>query len=322
MTILILSALLGFGLNDLTDIVESDELQSAVTVYEAFDQAGREITETEEYYIGRAVAANILASSSPMMNWNGVTYVNMVGAVIAGFSPRPSTYGGWHFMILDDMNINALSCPGGIVLLNRGLCDLAGNEDELAAIIAHEAAHIVLRHGIQSVEKAKLARAWTTLGHEGAQHLGSDEIQELSDNYSDVVNDITMNLVTRGYSRDSEQQADSLAVHILAQAGYDPMALAVILDRMNALTERSGPGFWQTHPDPGQRARWVREEIAASGLASPDPSAIAARADRFQNLYTESTPPAAESAGENHNTENRRSNTSSGASRGSAGGRI
>jgi len=286
MTAAILMALLGFGLGDIVDVVESDEVASVVTVYQAFDEANREITESEEYYIGRAVAANILASSTPMFDWAAVEYVNEIGAVIAGFSPRPSTYGGWHFMVLNNSGLNAMSCPGGIVLLNKGLCDLAANEDELAAIIAHEAAHIVLSHGIRSVEKAKLTSAWTTLGQEGASHLGSSEVQELSGNYGDVVNDITMNLVTRGYSRDSEQQADSLAVHILYNAGYDPMALASVLDRMNGITDRSGPGFWQTHPAPSQRAQWVRDEIAGSALTSPGASEIAVRTARFAERYT------------------------------------
>jgi len=286
MTAIVFILITGFGLGDVVDIVESDELQSAVTVYEAFDEANREITESEEYYIGRAVAANILASSTPMFDWAAIDYVNRIGAVVAGFSPRPSTYGGWHFMILNDSGINALSCPGGIVLLNKGLCDLATSEDELAAIIAHEAAHIVLSHGIQSVEKAKLTSAWTTLGHEGASHLGNDEVQELSTNYGDVVDDITMNLVTRGYSRDSEEQADSLAVHILYNAGYDPMALATVLNKMDEVSERNGPGFWQTHPEPSQRVQWILAEIERGSLTSPSTAEIQTRTTRFNELYT------------------------------------
>lgn len=297
MTAILLITMIAFGLGDITDVLESDELESAVTVYQAFDEANREITETEEYYIGRAVAANILASSTPMFDWDAVTYINEVGAAVAGFSPKPFTYGGWHFMILDNTGINALSCPGGIVLLNKGLCDLAQNEDELAAILAHEAADIVLSHGIQSVEKAKLTSAWTTLGHEGAGHLGSDQVDELSENYGDVVDDITMNLVTRGYSRDSEQQADSLAVHILAGAGYDPMALVSILNRMDDMTERNGPGFWQTHPAPSDRVQWIMDEIEAGSLASPSAEKIAVRTARFTERYTNagSTQPASSS---------------------------
>jgi len=309
MTALLLVSMVAFGLGDITDVLESDELESAVTVYHAFDDANREITATEEYYIGRAVAANILSTATPMFNWEAVSYVNEIGAVVAGFSPVPFTYGGWHFMILDNSAINALSCPGGIVLLNKGLCDLAQNEDELAAILAHEVAHIALRHGIQSVEKAKLTSAWTTLGHEGAQQLGSSEVRELSENYGDVVDDITMNLVTRGYSRESEQQADSLAVHILAGAGYNPAALSSILTRMGHLSHTSGPGFWQTHPAPLDRVAWVNAEIQASSLASPSADAVAARTARFTQRYTNAgttSPESRDSRGSTGTTSGRR----------------
>jgi beta-barrel assembly-enhancing protease len=328
MTGVILLSLLAFGLGDILDVVESDEVQSVVTVYQAFDAANREITETEEYFIGRAVAANILAGKTAMFSWDAVDYVNRVGAVLAGFSPKPETFGGWHFMILDDQGINALSCPGGIVLINRGLSDLAQNEDELAAILAHEIAHIVLSHGIRSVERAKLTSAWTTLGHEGARHLGSSEVQELSENYGDVVDDITMNLVTRGYSRESEQQADSLAVHILHRAGYDPMALVSVLNRMNGITDRSGPGFWQTHPAPNQRAQWAQAEINRASLASPSQSALTARQARFNELYTNAGQSQPGTAQEQHDRGSPSDRTGEGRSgdqetggRGSGGGR-
>lgn len=317
MTSAVILILLAFGLGDLVDIVESDEVASAVTVYQAFDAANREITESEEHYIGRAVAANILASETPMFDWDAVGYVNEIGAVIAGFSPRPSTYGGWHFMILNNPGINALSCPGGIVLLNKGLCDLARNEDELAAIIAHEAAHIVLSHGIKSVEKAKLTSAWTTLGHEGAQHLGGSEVRELSNNYGDVVNDVSMTLVTRGYSRDSEEQADSLAVHILYRAGYDPMALVTVLQRMDGITSRNGPGFWQTHPAPAQRAQWVQAEINAAGLSSPSADKLNRRMQRFTERYTN-----AGTTAQQGETQSRDQGSSSGRGEADPGGRT
>ena len=321
MTTFLLITMIAFGLGDITDLVESDEVASAVNVYQAFDEANREITAIEEYYIGRAVAANILATSTPMMNWDAVEYVNEIGAVITGFSPLPFTYGGWHFMILDDNNINALSCPGGIVLLNKGLCDLAQNEDELAAILAHEAAHIALSHGIQSVEKAKLTSAWTTLGHEGAQHLGSSDVQELSESYGDIVDDVTMNLVTRGYSRDSEQQADSLAVHILALSGYDPAALATVLGRMDEHTETSGPGFWQTHPAPSDRVQWVMDEIESSSLYSPAPEEIAVRTARFTDRYLNAGTSQPESRGRTSSDE-RTSNDNPPSTNRTSGGRV
>jgi len=261
---MILAAALGWGLDDLddvVDVVESDEVQTAIEVGESFHDAAREISETEEYYIGRAVAANILHRYSPVSDPDVQAYINEVGRAVSVYSPRPATYGGYHFMLLESGEINAMACPGGLVFVTRGLYDLADSEDELAAILAHEISHVALKHGLRSVEKAKWTGAFAQLGTAAAERYGSDEVRELSESYGDVVSDITTNLVTRGYSRDSEKQADSLAVAILDRSGYDPEALKRVLEAMGAMDSRSGPGFWETHPSPEDRLDVVEESL-------------------------------------------------------------
>jgi predicted Zn-dependent protease len=278
---LILATALGWGLDDLDDVVdaaESDEVQTAVEVGESFHDAAREITETEEYYIGRAVAANILHSYTPVSDGDVQDYINEVGRAVAVFSPRPATYGGYHFLLLDSGEINAMSCPGGLVFITRGLYELAESEDELAAILAHEISHVALKHGLKSVEKAKWTGAFAQLGTAAAESYGSDEVRELSESYGDVVSDITTSLVTRGYSRDSEKQADSLAVAILDRSGYDPAALRSVLEAMAAIDSRSGPGFWQTHPSPEDRLEVV--DGALEGCTGT-PVGVSRRTARF-----------------------------------------
>jgi predicted Zn-dependent protease len=259
--LLIAVALIGWGLDDVVDVVESDEVQTAIGIGESFREAASDITETEEYYIGRAVAANVLYSYSPVADSDAQSYINQVGRAVSVFSPRPATYGGYHFLLLDSGEINAMACPGGLVFVTRGLYDLAESEDELAAILAHEIAHVSLEHGLKSVEKAKWTGAFAQLGTAAAEQYGSDEVRELSESYGDIVGDITTNLVTRGYSRDSEKQADSLAVAILDRSGYDPAALRRVLQAMAQIDSRSGPGFWQTHPSPEDRLEVVEEAL-------------------------------------------------------------
>lgn len=260
--LLVAAALIGWGLDDVVDAVESDEVQTAIGIGESFREAASDITETEEYYIGRAVAANVLHSYSPAGDSDAQSYLNQVGRAVSVFSPRPATYGGYHFLLLESGEINAMACPGGLVFVTRGLYDLAESEDELAAILAHEIAHVSLKHGLKSVEKAKWTGAFAQLGTAAAEQYGSDEVRELSESYGDIVGDITTNLVTRGYSRDSEKQADSLAVAILDRSGYDPAALRRVLEAMAQIESRSGPGFWQTHPSPEDRLEVVEEALA------------------------------------------------------------
>ncbi|MFO7627324.1 MAG: M48 family metallopeptidase [Candidatus Fermentibacteraceae bacterium] len=286
MTILLIS-LLAWGIDipsDITDIIESDEVTSAVAVVEAFQDANRELTDTEEYYLGRSVAAYMLTNYTPDWHAGRTGYLNLLGTALAGYSPRPFTYGGYHFLLLDSPEVNAMACPGGLIFITEGLSDLAGNEDQMAAILAHEIAHVVLAHGVGAVSRAKMTAAWTTLGTEGARHLGGDDVREMAENYGDIVSEITGTIVTTGYSRDSERAADSLAVHILADAGYSPSALALVLDRM--ALQGGTQGFWKTHPSPSDRAAWVRSIIQTGNLPEPPAEAIALRARRFADDFT------------------------------------
>ncbi len=75
-------------------------------------------------------------------------YVRAVGAALVELSDRvPATYGGWHFAVLDTDIANGICGPGGFVLVTRGAVKRCRDEEELAGILAHEIAHVSLRHG-------------------------------------------------------------------------------------------------------------------------------------------------------------------------------
>jgi predicted Zn-dependent protease len=117
--------------------------------------AAKGISDSEEYYIGRAVAARLMARNSLSQNQDATTYINEVGQAVAKKSSMPRTYRGYHFGILETSDANAYACPGGIILITRGLIKECQNEDELAAVLAHEVAHIAHKDGIKSINKAR-----------------------------------------------------------------------------------------------------------------------------------------------------------------------
>ncbi|MCL2128659.1 MAG: M48 family metalloprotease, partial [Treponema sp.] len=110
---------------------------------QAMGSAAEEITPEQEYYIGRAVGANIL---STYRIWNGspalTAYANRICNAITFNSPRPDIYNGYHVMLLDTDEINAFATSGGHIFLSRGIVTSAKSEDALAGVIAHEIAHI------------------------------------------------------------------------------------------------------------------------------------------------------------------------------------
>ena len=316
---ILLTVLLAFGLGNIIDVFESDELESAINVVDAFTEANKEISEVEEYFLGRSVAATILTMYQPLDDPSLQQYVNLIGQTVACSSPQPALFGGYHFMVIDSDQINALACPGGFIFIFSGLIDKTANEDELAAIIAHEVSHVTLSHGISSIDKARWTEFGVTVAQESSEQWGSSDVQAVVDDYGDLVEDVVSNLITKGYSRDTEYQADSLAVEICSAAGYDPEALTEVLVKLCETDNRSGPGFWETHPSPEDRLEAVGEVLSTLPHSEVDP----VRTARFLE-YISGTISSTQNESANTGTRSRRSSSedednteSSGSRRGS-----
>jgi predicted Zn-dependent protease len=242
-------------------------------------QASREISDSEEYYVGRAVAARILSTYPLYRNAAVTEYVNEVGQTVARKSPRPNTYKGYHFAVLDSEEINAFACPGGTIFITRGLLATCASEDELAAVLAHEVTHVVDKDGINSISKARWTEVWTSMGAEAVRQYGG-VAGNLVNLFEGSVDDIVKSMVVNGYSRDAEYAADAGSVRISTAAGYDPDALARVLAKIQARAKPGAGGFYKTHPPASERL--ARVPAAAPGAA---PSAAeAARTQRFQKI--------------------------------------
>ena len=241
--------------------------QQADTLAQSF----RDITPEQEYYVGRSVAAVVFDTYQPLESAEANEYVNVLGQTVALASQRPFTFGGYRFLILDSKEINGLAAPGGLVFVTRGLINLARTEDELAAILAHEIAHIELKHGLQAIKRSRITNALTDIVVSAGENSRVNRIAEISQEFGDSVKDITAALVNNGYSRSSETQADAAAVSMLVNLGYDPAGLIRVLRRMNLRLLFSRAGFARTHPRPGRRISGIRQEIRGYDEFEPNP---------------------------------------------------
>jgi predicted Zn-dependent protease len=239
-------------------------------------QASHEITDSEEYYIGRAVAARILSTYPLYRNAAVTEYVNEVGQTVARKSPRPTTYKGYHFAVLDSSELNSFACPGGTIFITRGLLAACANEDELAAVLAHEVMHIANKDGINSISKARWTEVATAMGGEAVRQYGGPA-GSLLPLFEGSIDDVFKTMVVNGYSRSAEMAADAGAVKILRASGYDPGALAAMLDKMLAKEKPGAGGIFKTHPPTAERLAKAKEEGPA--VKSP---AEAKRTQRFK----------------------------------------
>jgi predicted Zn-dependent protease len=222
-------------------------------------QATRNVPEASEYRLGRAVAARILTGYQLAQDLKLQLYVNEVGRTVARKSSRPDTFRGYHFAVLESPEPNAFACPGGIILITRGMLKLCGNEDEVAAALAHEVAHVAHRDGVNSVASSRWAAVVADRRIAAAKERGG-RAAEMAAHYEDSINDVFKTMATNGYSRAAEWAADQEALRTLSRAGYNPQALASLLTKM-LTQEKRGVGIYRTHPPTALRLARVNAQV-------------------------------------------------------------
>jgi len=235
----------------------------------AVGAAAEEITPEQEYYIGRAVAANILSSYKI---WNGnaalTSYLNLICAAITINSPKPDVYNGYHLAILDSNEINAFATSGGHIFVTRGLINAAKSEDALAAVIAHEVAHIQLQHSIKAIRTSRITQALMVTGTSAAGAATGMDVNQLTDVFNESVGEIVQTVVNNGYSQTQEFDADNTAMSLLASAGYNSSGLVDMLKELNAVQSGSSGGFGKTHPTPAQRITNAEKSVGTYRVAN------------------------------------------------------
>lgn len=250
-------------------------------VVSATAEASQPLTEEEEYYLGRSVAARILATY-PLLEDETITeYVNLIGQTVALHSDRPVTYGGYHFAMLDTDEINAFACPGGIIFITRGVFNFVENEDELAAVVAHEVAHIVNRDGVKAIQSSRLTNLAVVMGTQAVADTSSAEFGELLSIFEGSIQDVFSQVVLNGYSQATEANADVAGLTYLERAAYDPHAHETLLSRIVAEGQESGGGVMKTHPATSDRLDNVVKNMPSS---RPDSGSVMLRSQRYADI--------------------------------------
>lgn len=207
----------------------------------------------EEVSIGNQVAneieLNYKLSQDPVQN----VRVNRIGEKVAAASDRQDLK--YDFKVIQSKDINALSTPGGHVYVNTGLLEKA-NDDELAAVIAHEVGHIAARHAVQSMQ-TNMAYSLVA-GLVFANVKSSDQVQQGAS--------VALNLIMLGYSREDEFEADKLGVKYAYRAGFDPEGMVTFLEKLQQENKEhpydKGLVYLRSHPLYSERISKARAEAA------------------------------------------------------------
>ncbi|MBI1895454.1 MAG: M48 family metalloprotease [Acidobacteria bacterium] len=210
-------------------------------------------SKEQDVELGRQAAAQVRRQADIVDNPELRKYVQEIGQRLAS----PPQAGGfpYEFTLINDKSINAFALPGGPVFVNTGLIAEADNEAQVAGVLAHEIAHVALRHGTNQASKAQLLQLPAAIA--GAV-IGD---ATLGGQLGQLGLSLGFTALMLKYSRSAESEADALGARLLAQAGYNPVEMARFFEKLEAQGGSRAPQFLSSHPNPGNRMRAIQAEI-------------------------------------------------------------
>lgn len=205
--------------------------------------------------IGKQYAMEVEKGSHIITDPVVAEYVNRIGQNIVKNSDCKVPF---TIKVIDSDEINAFALPGGFFFVNSGLILAADDEAELAAVMAHETAHVCAHHAMREMTRMNYMQiasiapmvfigGWTGYG-----------IYEASS--------IAIPVTFLKFSRDFEAQADYLGIEYMYRAGYDPQAMITFFEKIEDL-QKHKPGavakVFSDHPQTPDRIQKSQEEIAS-----------------------------------------------------------
>ncbi len=223
----------------------------------------RLIDVKQEERLGEGINQEILAKYPKSGKPVSGERVFLVGSrIISSIDRRGIAY---KFGVVRDENMNAFTIPGGYVYVTTGLLDNISGDAELAAVMAHEIGHSEARHAVKRLEAAL---SYTTVMQLAYMLDTREEDKKGYWKYLKSGTDVIFSLMTLGYSRKDEYEADWLSIRYMKDAGYDPRAILAVMGKLKTY-EESGNVKWlyflRSHPYLDERMEAVIRELSRDG---------------------------------------------------------
>ena len=219
---------------------------------------GPALSIQDEWRLGQQMEAQVAQEVRLVNDPQALAYVRMVGERIHAVTPQANL--PYTFHIVDDTSVNAFSLPGGHVYINTGLIAQADHANMLAAVLAHESAHVTQRHIAKKISQVQ-----------GIEVIGAILLGQNPGVLSQIAAQIIAGGAMARFSRADEKEADDVGLEYLAAAGYDPHGMLDMFEKLLSL-ERSSPGtvarFFQDHPGTQDRVNDISGRISKMGRTS------------------------------------------------------
>lgn len=202
----------------------------------------------EEIAMGPQIAGRVL---SVMPIWNNPAAqrrVNTIGLWVALQTPRDDL--PWTFVVVDNPTMNAFAAPGGYIIITRGLYEVLQSDDEVAAVLGHEISHVVSRDHYNVIRKQAMASIAMNVGTDkfvGA--LGKSGANPFAQKLAGYLAKEGASILLTGFDKDVEYRSDVASMVYTARAGYNPLAMYAVLQKLEAAADPGRTGnLLSTHP--------------------------------------------------------------------------
>ncbi len=206
-------------------------------------------SESEEATMGLEAWSEVLKTEKISNDAFLNAALKRVGPAIASVSDRGDF--SWEFKVFESNTANAYCLPGGKVGVYTALYQYTANDAELAAVVGHEVAHAICRHGGERVSQGTL------------QNLGATVLNQMTSSETAMaIYGVTTNLAAiLPYSRKHESEADYVGLILMAKAGYDPQQAIAFWKKFGNLSSSKLEEYFSTHPSGTTRIQGLQDKM-------------------------------------------------------------
>jgi len=204
--------------------------------------------ETESGKQFQEMRAQMPASSDVRIR----AYINCVSNAIVQQLEKPYVDEDWEVEVFESEDINAFAMPGGRIGVFTGLLVVAENQDQLAAVIGHEVAHVTQQHSLKRVNREMTTRAGVIAG---TAVLGGGY------GVGDVLSMGAQLGLSLPFSRGNEVEADTVGLNYMAAAGFNPAESIQLWKNMGKKNKLGPPEFLSTHPSGDNRIQELVQQL-------------------------------------------------------------
>lgn len=208
------------------------------------------VAEAELVKMGEEAFAEAKSKTAQSKDTQATAYARCVVNALVAKLPAGQQSLSWEMALFQDDSANAYALPGGKVGVNTGIFTVAKNQSQLAAVLAHEIAHVTSNHHDERVTRQMNTQM-------GLSVLGAFVGGAYGESAGSLVTQVggmgAQAILLLPKSRDQELEADVVGQQLMAQAGFDPAEAVTLWQNMQAAGSSRAPQWMSTHPDPSNR---------------------------------------------------------------------